>query len=247
MPKPTADPEADPSLDGGQDGGDGAAPTDPGQESDPAKLQEATLAEINRMTGRSFTSLEEAQKHLQELNSFVGNPRLREDAESFDKFAKKLASEQGITAEEARRRIKETMKDATPAPANDPQRPAPANASEERLERLERFEFLSQMPDAKPYIGQISKYAKANGVTLEEAYTELYGEVFKRAAEDKRSEAERLEKMATSVNVNESAPPAPPPGSKESAMKKKYAETGDERYLAEALKLQSERLRKRSD
>jgi hypothetical protein len=238
MPTPTADPNADPSLNGGEGGGDGGSQTPSGQGSDPA-MQEAALKEINRISGRTFTNLEEAQKHIQGLNSLVGNPRLREDAQLLDSFTKRLAEEQGITPEEARTRLKEA---AGAAPrTNDRQPPATSSADTERLERLERSDFLRNNPTAEKHVDAVAKFAKANNISLDVAFSELYGEVFKQQDEQKKQEAGRQEKMAATVNVNESSAPNAPAGSQEEKALKMYRDTGNDQYLNEAIRLRDAR------
>ena len=238
MPTPTADPNADPCLNGGEGGGDGGSQTPSGQGSDPA-LQEAALQEINRITGRAFTNLEDAQKHIQGLHSLVGNPRIREDAQLLDSFTKRLAEEQGITVDEARKRLKDAA-DAKPH-AQDRQTPAASSADTERLERLERSEFLRNNPSAEKHVDAVAKFAKANNISLDAAFSELYGEVFKEKDEQKKQEAERQEKMAATVNVNESSSPQASAGSQEEKALKMYRDTGNESYLNEAIKLRDAR------
>lgn len=235
MPDTQPTPSADPSKNGGQPGGDGAAPSGAGA-ADPS--QEALLQKFNEMTGRDFTSLDEAKKHYDNLNSLVGNARLREDAQLMDSFVKQYATEQGITTDEARTRIEATLKGQPPT--NAPASSAPASRDPE-VARLLRKDFLRDHPEASEHIEKIERYAKAQGTDLETAFSDLYGSVFKKQEEDRKAEEQRKEKTRAQVSASESIPEAPA-GSQERKMLDQYKQTGNRQFLLEAIKLRDARL-----
>lgn len=234
---------ADPSNEGGEHGGDGSSTAGQPPAADPA-AQEATLKELNRIHGRTFGSLDEAQKHVAHLNSLVGNPRLREDAQLMDTFTKQYASEKGISVDEARKEIETQLKSQPTAPAaNTTHSMSPADAT--RLERLERNEFLRGHPEAAEHIDKIAKYAKSNDMEYEAAFNELYGDVFRKIDETRKAEDTRRTKIGAQVSASESVPEAPA-GSQEKKALDEYSKTGNSKFLREAIKLREARTAKQN-
>lgn len=201
----------------------------PGQTDAKEQVDLKALEVINQTTGRNFTSFAEAQKHLQHLNSLVGDRTVaeqREKAAMADLFLTAYAEEQNLSLDEAREQIKSLVGNKrTPKPMEQEPVSSVPQEVQAQLEELARFKFVSEHPDAKPYIEKVSAYAKATKTTLSSAYTELYGDVLGKAKEDENAESLRAEKIAAQVNVSASGNVAPPPDS-ERQLKQRYAKSG---------------------
>jgi len=125
---------------------------------------------LKEIFGQEIT-LEEAKKKVGGLKSLVGDQKVaeyRQKAEAYDdllnkinsgdSYVEKYARDNNVTTEEAaseigaiRRSFEESQVENT------------------RLNRLEEKLFLTEHPEAKPYLDDISVMAKAKGVSLDEA------------------------------------------------------------------------------
>lgn len=101
------------------------------------------LEEINRITGRNFNSLEDFEKHYNNLNSLVGDQKRVEN----EKKAKELESLKSQNSPELQERL-------------------------DRLEAIiAEKDFIRENPTAEKALDLVKAVAKAKGVSLEEAWT----------------------------------------------------------------------------
>jgi len=118
---------------------------------------EGTLAEINKATGRNYTSLEEATKGINETYSFVGNlGDVKDKATKYDEIqAGKSAADQA------------------------------KDVNAEKWETFDKQSFLYGNPNAKSVADDVFAIAKAKGITMEQAYeaSPLKGFIDKQVAE----------------------------------------------------------------
>jgi hypothetical protein len=203
-----------------------AAAADPTQEA---------MRLVAEATGRKYSSLDEAQKHLKHLNSMVGNPRLREDADLMDNIVSKYADENNLSKREAREKLAELAgAKANRQRTDDDVSPA----LQAKVERLETEAFLARNPEAESHLEKVRQYARATGKELADAYTELYGDVLKRApaqTSDKRSE-----KLSASVTASSTAMPAVSIN-KVDKLKEEYKKTGNPKIFREIIKSKADR------
>lgn len=114
-----------------------------------------TLSEINEISGRKFSSKEEALKHYKHLTSLVGDQK-RIETEKKAKEAEKALTEKEKLAE----RIAELERENTIG------------------------KFLMAHPTAKESLEVVEAYAEKKGLTLEEAWKNVSGKFVPEAKED---------------------------------------------------------------
>lgn len=228
--------DAHPATTDGQGNVNGSANATPSVAADP---NAEAIRIISESTGRKYQSLEDATKHLKHLNSFVGNPRLREDAALADRIVNQYADENGISRQEARSKLSEL------AGSEKPQQQRTDDGVPEhvkdRIERLETDAFLARNPNAEAHLEKVRTYARATGKELADAYEELYG-TFQQASVSRNDPAadKRSQKMATSVSVSTTSVPAATV-SKLDQLKAQYAKNGDPRLMREIIKAKADR------
>jgi hypothetical protein len=133
------------------------------------KSQESVLEKLSEITGREFKDEEDFKKHYKELSSFVGkNPKeLEEKAKLYD------------TLKESKQKL-ETAETG--------------GASNEELsalrEKIEEMELLQDNPDTAKILGTIKSVAKAEGVSLKEAYNSKLKDLFQSKLDAERREQE---------------------------------------------------------
>lgn len=228
----------DPDTSEGTEEGQEDVQSDNSPDDSPAVDPEMEALKIlSGITKREYKNLEDAQKHLDNLNKFVGDPNLRTNAELWEATVKQYANEQNITPKEARNQLQSLVKG---------QKEAKENVSSEipdefktKLSNLERKSFLSDNPEAKPYIDKVQEYAEFKGMNLDEAWQTLYGDVVSAAQENSMLDDKRDAKKAAQVTASSSGTPAKGP-SKHDQLMKKYTETADPAFLLEAIKAKNE-------
>jgi hypothetical protein len=133
------------------------------------KSQESVLEKLSEITGREFKDEEDFKKHYKELSSFVGkNPKeLEEKAKLYD------------TLKESKQKL-ETAETG--------------GASNEEIsalrEKIEEMELLQDNPDTAKILGTIKSVAKAEGVSLKEAYNSKLKDLFQSKLDAERREQE---------------------------------------------------------
>jgi len=212
-----------------------------------AKPQASELKIIEKATGRRFESIDEAEKYLKNLNGLVGDysiAKQRERAELFDATVSTIAHDQGISEEDARKYIEDSVKPqrkqlipkASQRKEQDVQISSRESELQSRLEEVERKTFLQETPEAKKYMDKVDKYAKAYGLPLQAAFEELYGPVIREMREQSQSEKVRMEKMNARVTSSSSSPPKPQ-DDKYARLMAEYKKTGDQNLFLQALKV----------
>lgn len=240
---PGTDPANIPAGGNGNDAGTNKSePPKPSANADmQAGTPEAQLATIEALTGRKFTSLDDAKKHYQSLSSMVGDTSLaeqRKQAELAKTIASQIAKENGWSLETAYLYLEQLPQGGKPPdgigkPDNsfDPQRAE----TDARMRRMERELFIGKHPEAEAVMPQLDEYTKATGKSLQEAFTSLYGGVVEQVRESVRSDALKSEKKGATVAASTSAPLPPEPDLYAENMKM-YQRTGKKEYFQEAIK-----------
>lgn len=225
--------DADPQGNGGVADAMNKATTDSGAGSADASSQ-ADLSFFERATGRKFTSVEDAEKYLRNLNSMVGDGRIaeqRKKAELADSVIQQYASERQLTYAEAEAELRNIV---APSRKSQPVS-APEAVRDPRIDQMEEELFLTKTPEAAPHLEKIRRYAKAGSLSLKEAYNDLYGEVLSQKAKEAQSEAKRKEKQLASIPTSQSAAPVgATPQSK--ILLEQYKKTGKPELMREAIK-----------
>lgn len=206
------------------------------------------LETLQGITGRKYASLDDAKKHLENLNRMVGDNSLaetREKAQLLDNVLSGYARENGISLKEAKEHIKNLVTTTPTAPVQSEERITNETSSPEvnaRLARLEQFEFLQQNKEAEPYIEKVSEYAKATGKSLGDSYKFLYGEILKDRNENAQADAIREEKRGVSVSASQSSTVAAPPDHVKQHLNA-YVKAGgkDDRPMMDAIKARWEK------
>lgn len=136
---------------------------------------------INEATGRSYKTLEEAQKGLKETVSYVGT--LGQRASLVEKLAKKIAKENNVS-EDAALQYVQSLAEAEAAQAEaqqaseEPAQAAPANTArtpqdyhvQGLQEQLQELQLLRKFPEAEANMNLIKSVAKATGRDFAEIY-----------------------------------------------------------------------------
>lgn len=130
--------------------------TDAGSDGEELAL---TLSELNSISGRKFSTKEEAIKHYQNLNSLVGDQK-RIETEKKAKEAEKAMTEK----EQLATRIAEL----------------------ERETKVDKF--LLANPGAKESLEVLEAYAEKKGLTLDEAWKNISGKFASATKEDDEDE-----------------------------------------------------------
>jgi hypothetical protein len=199
----------------GGSGSDVATQKDSSSVTDPNK---EVLSLVEGVLGRKFDSIEDVKKTLSNLNSLVGDQavaKARENAQLFDKFVEKWASNEGQTIEEAKKFWAEslTAQATTPAPAKvvapvkksvQPELPVEdarfekTNAEVDELKaRLDRADLLAKYPYAADVQEEIAIVAKQKGISQLEAFEKS---PFKPLVEAKAKEESKKSPVVTSSN-----------------------------------------------
>lgn len=213
----------------------------PAQADVPAAAPELSLTAIEAVTGRKFASIEEAQKHYQNLTSLVGDQAVadqRKRAGLAENLAKQVARENGWSLDASYAYLEKLQAEGktpdsvgTPDPTFDPKQAE----TDTRLRRMEHELFTAKHPEAAKVLGQIEDYARTTGKSLEESYAYLYGDVVKEVKDSVRTEALRSEKKGAGLNVSPSAPVPPEPDLYAQNMES-YRKTGKKEFFHEAIK-----------
>lgn len=207
-----------------------------------SQVDPIVLETLQGITGRKYSSLDDAKKHLENLNRMVGDNSLaeaREKAQLLDNVLSGYAREQGISLKEAKEHIKNLVTTPTPIQQSEvraTQETVPPEVHA-RLARLEQFEFLNENPEAKQYIDKVSEFAKATGKSLQDSFSFLYKDVIKSSSENAQAEAIREEKRSASVTATSSGAAAPQLDSVKQ-LQSAYVKSGgkDDRFLMDIIK-----------
>lgn len=187
---------------------DSSSATDPNKE---------VLSLVEGVLGRKFDTVEDVKKTLSNLNSLVGDQavaKARENAQLFDKFVEKWASNEGKTVEEAKKFWADTLtaKEAdiplsTKKPEVKSQKPEPtmedtridktASEIEELRTKFERSELLAKYPYAAEVQEEIAIVAKQKGISQLDAFEKS---PFKPLVESKAKEESKKSPVVTSSN-----------------------------------------------
>jgi hypothetical protein len=131
--------------------------------------QESVLTKLSEITGREFKDEEDFKKHYKELSSFVGkNPKeLEEKARLYDDLKE---SKQKLEAAET----------------------GGSSSQEINLlrEKIEEMELLQDNPDTSKILGTIKSVAKAEGLSLKDAYNSKLKDLFQSKLDAERREQE---------------------------------------------------------
>lgn len=246
-PKQTLGPDSAPNAEGKKDA-EGAAATSSGAAPADASKQaeEIALRRISAITGRDYPSLEEAEKHLKNLNHMVGDNAVasnRKDAEFAGRVLDSVMREQGLsTRDEARSYLEKLMPEdkIENAPAA-PAKPVLDEATLSRLRAGERAEFLLDNPEAREYLPKVEEYSKASGKTLKESFEFLYGDVVKARKAEADEEARKAEKIGATATASQSTETAKVPDAEAKSISD-FKEGKDPNGLRNALKLRSMRM-----
>ena len=164
------------------------------QASTPAASQAATPAQgsgselskevelINRITGRQYKTLEDAEKGVKETYSHVGS--LGQKASIVDKLAEKIARENNVSQEAALEYVTQLTQaelaqaeQAASAPSEDLAKSAPASAKspqdfhlQQLQEQLQEERLLRKFPEAEEQLDLIKRVSKADGRDFAEIY-----------------------------------------------------------------------------
>lgn len=215
-------------------------PTEAPSQADVPEGSDMSLASLEAVMGRKFTSLDEAKKHYHSLTSLVGDQTIadqRKRAGIAENLAKQVARENGWSLEASYaylERLQEgraSERVGTPDISFDPKQAE----TDARMRKLERELFLGKNPGAAKVIDKLDDYVRTTGKSLDEAYSFLYGDVVQEIAETVRTEAKRSEKKNAGLNVSPAAPAPPQPNLYEENMKL-YQKTGKKEFFHEAIK-----------
>ena len=148
------------------------------------KSQESVIEKLSEITGREFKDEEDFKKHYKELSSFVGkNPKeLEEKAKLYDT-------------------LKESKKELETAE----QKGASSEEVSALKEKIEEMELLQDNPDTEKILGTIKSVAKAEGVSLKEAYDSKLKDLFQSKLDaEKREQEERNSSVESKSRISSS-------------------------------------------
>lgn len=153
------------------------SPQDSAPKADQAKQPEAKPAEVQfaeRILGREFTSVEEAEKSIKNLNSLVGDQSISKQRQALEKIAKQanLSTEELI-------QVIETQ-DIAPQPVEETPEPVVRNLPDDQTKRLVRLEtdtFIKDNPEAKVIRDQLFAEALKTGKPVEEVWSSTYAPI----------------------------------------------------------------------
>lgn len=138
----------------------------------------ALLTLVSTTTGRNFTSVEEAKKHLSNLNSLVGDQTVaksRKLADQYQKLVSGWATKNGVTAEAAEKFLADQFVTVAAQESQQTQKPvANNNETDDRTRKLEetveRLQLVGKYPEADQYVEEVSMIAKAKKISWLQAY-----------------------------------------------------------------------------
>lgn len=200
---------------------------------------EEALKILSSTTGRTYKDLDDAKQHIENLNKFVGNPNLRENAELFDAVVQQYANEQNISPKDAKEQLKGMVSGKKETKENV-QHEIPSEWKE-KLANLERESFLNKNPQAERYVSKIEEYAELKAIPLKDAYEALYGDVLQSVQDDSALDDKRQAKKSAQVSASSSGMPSKGPSKSERLMKE-YQQTGDDNIMREIIKARKEEL-----
>lgn len=208
--------------------------------------QDLVLQEINRITNRSFKSLEEAQQHYKHLQSFVGqNP---EDYKKKAQVAEKLIEAwkaAGYTEDEALEEIEKSLS-STPS-YTEPAEPL-VSLEDRRINRLMKEvtelqikdqvqEIINQRPEFGKLKDKIIKLSKETGKNPVEVLNEYILPTY----EELKDSAYQSQKVKEETKISPSEAVSQPSPNKLAELFAKAQESGKEEdwenYLREKFKV----------
>jgi hypothetical protein len=146
--------------------------------------QESVLKKLSEITGREFADEEDFKKHYKELSSFVGkNPReLEEKAKLYD------------TLKDSKQKLETAVTDGS------------SNQEIALLrEKVEEMELLKDNPEISKILGTIKSVAKAENVSLKEAYDSKLKDLFESKLDaEKREQEERNSSVESKSRISSS-------------------------------------------
>ena len=188
---------------------DGGSSSDANTQEDSSKTQTNPDADVLKFaessTGRKFTSVEDFQKYLKNLNSLVGDQEVakaRENSKKFNELVEKLAAQNGQTAENVDKMV-ELLAQTKSTETQKPEQPkddkyGKLSSDLEKLQaQLNRNELLSKHPYAKDVQDEVSIIARQKGITDLEAFE---ASPFKTLLETKAKEESAKSPVVTSSN-----------------------------------------------
>lgn len=147
---------------------------------------EALLSFIEGSTGRKFNTVDDAQKFIKNLNSFVGDQEIakaREGAKLYDALVKKVAEDKGQSVDEVKKFFTDVLlsggtqpkPQAQPtAPVAQPQAPRELRDLENKVQTLEdkaqRAELKAKYPFATEVEDEVAIIAQQKGISYVEAF-----------------------------------------------------------------------------
>lgn len=163
----------------------------------------ALLDLLKATTGREFTSVDDAKKHLSNLNSLVGDQRvaeLRNSADAYQSLVSGWAKKNGVTADEAKKFLADNFVEVSTKDTVVPQKDA-APRDDDKTSRLEdevgRLSLLRKYPEAEPYVEEVSILAKAKNLPYATAFEQSS---FKELAQVKAQEDSKKSPIVTPSN-----------------------------------------------
>ena len=145
------------------------------QSDETSKSSAVDLSRINELAGREFKSVNDFEKHYQELKSFVGDQKVKEyrsKAENFDKIVSTYAEDNSLSSEEA-------IEELTALTANSKigdNSSSNSNMNSELKEirelkkQLELKDLVSKHPEAESVLDIVKELANSQGKSAEDMY-----------------------------------------------------------------------------
>lgn len=225
---PAGDPAGNPDDKGGDGSGEG-------DNISPEAKDKIALETIQSLTGRQFSNVDDAKKHYENLQGFVGqNPK---EYMGKAEEAKKFEKETGMTIDA----YLDTYKALDPDAKGDIKDKSDYDVTNKRIgsveKTVEEMNFVKNHPEAFEVIGQLKSVADANGKSLEDVYNDE-NSGFKDFAQfkfQKKNEEERARKNVTSPSSHAFIP----------SVKKTVEDMSDEEHHDSHLETQDEILRKK--
>lgn len=213
-------------------GGDGSGE---GSNISPEAKDKIALETITSLTGRQFSNVDDAKKHYENLQGFVGqNPK-----EYIGKAeeAKKFEKETGMTIDA----YLDTYRELDDDNKNDLKEKSDYDVTNKRIgsveKTVEEMNFVKTHPEAFEVIGQLKSVADSQNKRLEDVYNDE-NSGFKDFAQfkfQKKEEEERAKKNVTSPSSQAFIP----------SVKKTIDDMSDDEHHDSHVEIQEEILRKK--
>ena len=156
------------ALDVGAEGGN----TDVDTLGENTQNAELSLNDLNLVTGREYSSRDEALKHLKELNSLVGDQEIskaRKQADEFNEILDNYSKAEGISREEAKAELAKPS-EKTPEETEETELSRLRKQLNNETQARKQREFITDVPLAKDYIDTLQARANTKDESLTEAW-----------------------------------------------------------------------------